>query len=137
MIRSACSFEMYLIPPVATYWFCSSVFATLFFWIAVALGLKYTFTTSCFLTWFDHETVHEPRAMKRPSRNIPISTVIVAATVVERLAPSERHASLTRSLKRPLRVPSAPSSRRSFVSAAALVARQPAVLELDDALAHL
>ena len=28
--------------------------------------------------------------MKSPSRNIPISTVIVAATVVERFAPSDR-----------------------------------------------
>ena len=32
---------------------------------------------------------------------MPISTVIVAATVVERFAPSERHASETSSLKRP------------------------------------
>src|SRR5258708_16568636 len=89
-------------PPVATYWFCSSVLATSFFCTVVALGLKYTLTTSCFLTWFDHETVQEPSAMKRPSRNMPISTVIVAATVVEMFAPSERHASETRSLKRPL-----------------------------------
>ena len=29
--------------------------------------------------------------MKRPSRNMPISTVIVAATVVETFAPSERN----------------------------------------------
>ena len=58
-------------------------------------------TTSCFLTWFDHETVHVPSAMKSPSRNIPISTVIVAATVVERFAPSDRHASETSSLMRP------------------------------------
>ena len=36
--------------------------------------------------------------MKRPSRNIPISTVIVAATVVERFAPMERNASLKKSL---------------------------------------
>jgi hypothetical protein len=41
---------------------------------------------------------HEKRAMKRPSRNIPISTVIVAATVVEMFAPMERTASLTKSL---------------------------------------
>ena len=39
----------------------------------------------------------EKRAMKRPSRNIPISTVIVAATVVERFAPIERNASLKKS----------------------------------------
>jgi hypothetical protein len=42
----------------------------------------------------------EKSAMKRPSRNIPISTVIVAATVVEMFAPIERTASLTKSLVR-------------------------------------
>ncbi len=36
--------------------------------------------------------------MKRPSRNIPMSTVIVAATVVEMFAPIERTASLTKKL---------------------------------------
>ena len=36
--------------------------------------------------------------MKRPSRNMPISTVIVAAIVVERFAPSERIDSEKRSL---------------------------------------
>src|SRR3954469_7639689 len=128
---------MYSTPPVATYWLCCSLRATLFFCAVVAAGRKYTLTTSCFLTWFDHETVHVPSAMNRPSRNIPISTVMVAATVVERFAPSERHASETRSLKRPLTVSSAPAGRGSFVPAAALVACQPAALELDDALAHL
>ena len=59
---------------------------------------------------------------------MPISTVIVAATVVDRLAPSDRHASANRSLERPV-IPR--------VAAAALVARQAAVLELDDALPHL
>src|SRR6266404_914979 len=137
MICSACSFEMYLMPPAATYWFCCRLFPTAFFCRVVALGLKYTFTTSCFLTWFDHDTVHEPSAMKSPSRNMPISTVIVAATVVDRFAPSERHASLTSSLKRPLSVSSAPSSLRSFVPATTFVAGEPPVLELDDALAHL
>src|SRR5436305_8525517 len=75
--------------------------------------------------------------MKRPSRNMPISTVIVAATVVERFAPSERHASDTSSLRRPV-MPRAPwSLRRSLVSSAPLVARETAVLELDHPLAHL
>jgi hypothetical protein len=36
--------------------------------------------------------------MKRPSRNMPMSTVIVAATVVEMFAPMERNASLKKSL---------------------------------------
>src|SRR4051794_1504673 len=137
MICSACSFEMYLMPPAATYWFCWSIFPTAFFCSVVASGLKYTFTTSCFLTWFDHETVHEPSAMKSPSRNMPIRTVIVAATVVERFAPSARHASLTRGLRPPLSVAPAPSSLSSFVPAAALVTGEPAVFELDDPLAHL
>src|ERR1700750_3073152 len=69
--------------------------------------------------------------MKRPSRNMPTRTVIVAATVVERLAPSERHASETSSLNL--------MPRRSFarVNPAALCAREASVLELDHALAHL
>src|SRR5258705_4795138 len=85
--------------------------------------------------------------MNSPSRNIPISTVMVAATVVERFAPSERHASETKSLNRPLNAVSAPSSLRSvssapsslcsFVPAAALVAREATTFELDHALAHL
>src|SRR3954470_4321126 len=150
MVRSASSFEMYLMPPDATYWSWPSITATRFFCAFVASGAKYTFTTSCFLTWFDHETVHVPSAMKRPSRNMPISTVIVAATVVERFAPRERHASETSSLILPptisapapakpaLRSWATPSSlRRSLVASAALVAGQAAALERDHALAHL
>jgi hypothetical protein len=38
--------------------------------------------------------------MKRPSRNIPINTVTVAASVVDRFAPRERSDSETMSLKR-------------------------------------
>src|SRR5437868_6034270 len=75
--------------------------------------------------------------MNNPSRNIPISTVIVAAKVVERFAPSDRHASLTSSLKRPSTRATPSSLRRSLVASAALVARETAVLQLDDALAHL
>ncbi len=47
------------------------------------------------MTWFDHETVQVPSAIKSPSRNMPMSTVIIAAKVVERLAPRLRHASET------------------------------------------
>src|SRR3954453_5252315 len=137
MVRSASSFEMYLMPPDATYWSWPSITATRFFCAFVASGAKYTFTTSCFFTWFDHETVHVPSAMKRPSRNIPIRTVIVAATVVERFAPSDRHASDTSSLRRPVMLLAAPSSARLLVAPAPLVAREPTVLELDHPLAHL
>src|SRR4051794_7597429 len=70
--------------------------------------------------------------MKSPSRNMPISTVIVAATVVEMFAPSDRHASETS--RRPLPVMRLLLPR---VAAAALVAREAAALELDDALPHL
>jgi hypothetical protein len=41
--------------------------------------------------------------MKSPSRNIPMKTVIVAAAVVERFAPSDRHASEKSSRARPLK----------------------------------
>ena len=63
-----------------------------------------------------------PRAMKRPSRNIPISTVIVAATVVERFAPIERTASEKTSLKRAHSVSYPPrrSSRMSLPSSSAI-----------------
>src|SRR5476649_2175523 len=98
MIRNACSFDTYLMPPGATYGLWVSCFATSFFWWAVTDRWKYTFTTSSFFTWFDQETVQLPRAMKSPSRNIPISTVIVAAIVVEAFAPSDRHASEKSSL---------------------------------------
>src|SRR3954453_13179548 len=108
---------MYSTPPVATYWLCCSLRATLFFCAVVADGRKYTLTTSCFFTWFDHDTVHVPSAMNRPSRNIPISTVIVAATVVERFAPSERHASETSSFKRPVRRAPDPSTHDSLIAA--------------------
>src|SRR5262245_37391920 len=69
--------------------------------------------------------------MKSPSRNIPTSTVRVAAIVVERLAPRLRHPSLTSSLSL--------TRELSFarVSAASLVAQQAPLFELDDALAHL
>ena len=43
--------------------------------------------------WSLHESTHVPSAMKSPSRNIPISTVIVAANVVEMFAVIEDHAS--------------------------------------------
>jgi hypothetical protein len=49
-----------------------------------------TFVRSLSAAWSDQDSTHVPSAMKRPSRNIPMSTVIVAATVVERLAVSER-----------------------------------------------
>ena len=68
--------------------------------------------------------------MKRPRRNIPISTVIVAATVVERFAPMERNASLKKSLALGICL-----FRR--VLAAALVADDVAVVERDHTLAHL
>jgi len=54
------------------------------------------FTTPCEIADaipFDQDTVHVPSAMNSPSRNIPIRTVIIAAKVVERLAPRLRHAS--------------------------------------------
>jgi hypothetical protein len=41
-----------------------------------------------------------PRAMKRPSRNMPIRTVMTAATLVERFAPIDRKASEKKSLAR-------------------------------------
>ena len=44
---------------------------------------KKTFTSSWFFTCSDQETTHDPSAIRRPSRNIPISTVIVAANEVE------------------------------------------------------
>ena len=74
------------------------------------------------------ESAHVPSAMKRPSRNIPISTVIVAAKVVERLAPSERIASETTHAEAAHSVAYPP--RRSSRSSVA-------VLERDHALAHL
>jgi hypothetical protein len=43
--------------------------------------------------------------MKSPSRNIPISTVIVAANVVERFAVIDDHASEKRSLVRLMPAP--------------------------------
>ena len=58
---------------------------------------KYTFTTRSFLTWFVQEMTQVPRAMKSPSRNIPMRTVMTAATVVERFAAIERKASVTKS----------------------------------------
>src|SRR5690348_9332200 len=67
--------------------------------------------------------------MKSPSRNMPISTVMVAATVVERFAPRERHASDTSSLMRP--------PMGLLVPSAALVTREAAALEGDHPLAHL
>ena len=81
-----------------------------------------------FLTWSDHETTHVPSAMKSPSRNIPISTVIVAATVVERFAPIERSASekSDADARHSLAYPPRRSSRTSLP-----------VLERDHALAHL
>jgi hypothetical protein len=57
-------------------------------------------------TWSVHELTQEKRAMNRPRRNIPISTVIVAATVVERFAPMERNASLKKSLTLGIAIPS-------------------------------
>ena len=69
-----------------------------------------------------------PSAMKSPSRNMPISTVMIAATVVERFAPIERSASVTKSLA---------CSLRSAVASAALVADDDALLERDHAPAHL
>ena len=58
---------------------------------------KNAFTCTSFFTWFDHDTTHEPSAIDRPSRNIAISTVIVAANVVESDARSERIDSARRS----------------------------------------
>jgi hypothetical protein len=52
------------------------------------------------LTWFVHEMTQLPRAMKRPSRNIPMRTVMTAATVVERFPEIERNASVTKSRAR-------------------------------------
>ena len=46
------------------------------------------------------ESTQVPRAMKSPSRNMPISTVMVAAIVVDRLAMAERQASLKKSFAR-------------------------------------
>ena len=66
--------------------------------------------------------------MKSPSRNMPISTVIVAATVVERLAPSERSASDDEQ---------AEAASFGRVASAPLVAGEPALLERDHAPAHL
>jgi hypothetical protein len=43
--------------------------------------------------WLLHESTQVPRAMNSPSRHIPISTVIVAANVVERFILIEAHAS--------------------------------------------
>ena len=78
-----------------------SIFArTALICASVASGCcwKKTLTITSLRTWSVHEFTQEKRAMKRPSRNIPISTVIVAATVVERFAPMERNASLKKSL---------------------------------------
>ena len=47
--------------------------------------------------FFVQEITQVPRAMKRPSRNMPIRTVMTAATDVERFAASERNASETKS----------------------------------------
>ena len=51
---------------------------------------KKTFVSSFSSCFLPKSFAQEPRAMQSPSRNIPIRTVIVAATVVERFAPSER-----------------------------------------------
>src|SRR5438874_12824747 len=66
--------------------------------------------------------------MKSPSRNIPIRTVTVAASVVDTLAPSERNDSATMSLKR---------STLRLVPAASLVTRKAAVFQCDHTAAHL
>src|SRR5689334_7432790 len=68
--------------------------------------------------------------MKSPSRNIPISTVTVAASVVDMLAPSERSDS-------PNTVRTRGISALRLVTAAALITCQPPVFEPDDAAAHL
>ncbi len=83
---------------------------------------KKTFTSSWSLTCSDHETTHEPSAISRPSRNIPISTVIVAANDVEMFEPMERNASETTSLKRLTSVSYPPrrSSRTTFPSSSAI-----------------
>ena len=62
-------------------------------------------TSSWLFAWFDQESTHVPSAIVSPSTNIPMSTVSVAATVVDMLAPSERSASptTTRNLIRSLR----------------------------------
>ena len=52
------------------------------------------------MTWSVHEMTQVPRAMKSPSRNIPIRTVMIAATVVERFAAIERKASVKKSRAR-------------------------------------
>ena len=88
---------------------------------------KKTFTCTLALRpLFDHDSTHEPSAIATPSRNIPISTVIVAANVVERLARIDRSASRAASGTSFARVPPAP-----------LVARELAVLEREHAPAHL
>src|SRR5690349_15746678 len=99
---------------------------------------------------------HVPSAIASPSTNMPISTVTVAATVVDALAKIERTASETsrRSLfirrgdaaagsssARPTRSPCTSLARVAYslgrVASAALVAGQPALLERDHALPHL
>jgi hypothetical protein len=62
--------------------------------------------------WSDHDSTHVPRAMKRPSRNIPMRTVIVAATVVERFAVRERSDSAKTMRKRLTRCRSPRVARR-------------------------
>jgi hypothetical protein len=52
------------------------------------------------LTWFVQEMTQLPRAMKSPSRNIPIRTVMTAATLVERFAAIDRKASEKKSFAR-------------------------------------
>ena len=50
------------------------------------------------MTLFVHESTQLPSTMKSPSRNMPIRTVMTAATLVERFAAIERNASLKKSL---------------------------------------
>src|SRR5438132_1081911 len=106
--------------------------------VACGLVLKSTLTISSCLTWFDQETTYVPNATKRPSRNMPTRTVIVAATVVEMFAPRLRHASETssRSLT-PVTAPRVRGTSFACVAPPALVAREPSFLELDHTLAHL
>src|SRR5829696_602179 len=47
---------------------------------------KKALTTSFSFVWSLHERAHVPKAISRPTRNIPIRTVTVAAIVVDRLA---------------------------------------------------